>query len=144
MDIKDFSLKYSLDDLKDLLEFNNLDISILSIEPNELFQIAIKFGLVDLIEYLYVWNNVEYEFINLINGIQTNLNPYLKTFDLSQTIIYDGEANSGIKLDYLSKSDIQIQKSIQKLIELRKYSKMTSSNKKFYYKFNSKHLAKFI
>lgn len=143
INIDDFSLKYSLDDLMENLKYNNLDLSILSIDVNNLFQVAIKFGLIDLIEYLYVWHNVEYEFINLISNIHINLENYSKNFNITETIIYDNGANDGLKLNYLSKSDQLMQKSINKLVELRKYSKMKSSNKKFYYKFNPKHINKF-
>ena len=102
----------------------------------EIFKYAVTNGLVDLVEYIYVWHNIEYELDELTNQIQERIESI--TDNLYVTNVYDHSANSGLNLQYMNIDDINLQKSIKKLYSLRKYSIMKSKNKKFYYKFNIK------
>lgn len=124
-------------------QINKYDIDIINLDINEIFNLAIKYGIVDLIIYIYVNYNIEYELSNLLIEINNIIPENYNQINLEEKIIYDAGANNSLRLDYMNKEHIQLLKSIKILNSLRKYSKMRSSNKKFYYKFNQKYRYKF-
>lgn len=136
---------YSLKKLINDMEKKNIDFHKLNLlELNDLFILGIKNGLVDLVEYLYVFDGYEYELGELIEFTNVNISTNQYSNTLMNVIVYDQGANSGLKLQYLDKSNQQMQKSINKLIDLKKFSKYRSKKKKYYYKFNSKYINKII
>ncbi len=142
MDITSYSQYYSFDHLIEQLDKNKLNLdSLLKLNIKELFNLAIKHGLTDLVEYLYVCHNLEYE-VSELYEITTKIESDDSGIGVAN--VYAPGANSGLNLQYFSPHDINIQKSINKLTTLRKYSTMRSSNKKFYYKFNPKHKDKIL
>ncbi len=140
--INSYSNYYSLDDLNQQLGKYNIQLdSLVRLNIKEIFKTAVKYGIVDLVEYLYVFHNVEYEISELNEIIPLSRIDSVDT-GLGVTSIYAPGANAGLNLQYYSANDINVQKSINKLNGLRKYSNMRSSNKKFYYKFNPKYREK--
>jgi hypothetical protein len=138
-DINHFSNYYSVDELMEELKKNNIELEeLLKLDIKDIFDISIKKGILDLVEYLYVWYDVEYELCELLNITNININGDISESN-STTVLYDSGAKSGLKLEYFNKESYNVQKSIQKLTSLRKYSSMTTNNKKFYYKFKPKY-----
>ena len=148
-DIQKYSELYSEDELLDDLQKNNLNLEkIIELNLKELFDLSINNGLIDLLEYLYVIEGIGYELNDLIarsspNNISSQ-DQCSNSTTITNPIIYDYGASSGINLQYLNNSNIKIQKSINKLMSLKKYSTLVSKNKKFYYKFNPKYTSKVI
>lgn len=140
---------FSEEELFDDLDKNNLKIeNILELNLPDLFEFSLNNGLVNLVEYLYVIEGIGYELNTLLSKNKLNINSDEKnnlnnnTNLLKITEIYDAGAKSGLTLEYLDNKDNKIQKCIKKLVSLRKYSIMTSKDKKFYYKFNPKYIDK--
>ena len=142
MDINNYSNYYSYEDLVDELNNKNLDIDIFNkLNCNQLFDISIRNGIIDLTEYLYIHCNIEYELSEIMN---MNTKTYIKENEFNELNIPQYTSmggNNGIHLD-ISGCDKRINIIISKLIKLRKYSIMRSENKKFYYKFNKKYIDK--
>ncbi len=134
--VDEYSKHYDFEELNQKLKKNNT-LDVLDKDINIIFKHAIQFGLLDLIEYIYVWHNLEYELEEVTSKFTTNLS--LTDLDLKSVDIFDRGASNGMQLNYYSNKDIYLQKSINKLYSMRKYSKMRSANKKFYYKFNPKY-----
>ena len=94
-------------------------------------------------EYLYIHCGVEYELTEIID---MNTPSFIKSDNSREECIpvdISIGANVGINLD-ISGRDKRINIIVKQLINLRKYSKMRSKNKKFWYKFNKKYINKFI
>ncbi len=139
-DLEKYSLYYSLNELIIELGKNNLELEkIIQLNLKELFNLSVEYCLLDLIEYLYVFEGIEYELNDLIEKSNPNITSSSNASYVSEVVIYDYSAKEGININYLDKSNMKIQKSIKKIVGLKKYSKLTSKNKKFYYKFNPKY-----
>lgn len=111
---------------------------------NDLFDIAVKKGLVELVEYLYIWHNVEYDLDEVMDKIRTNISSSdNKDEDSSNSVVNHTSAKDTLKIEYFSKKSIRL-KSVNRLLELKKYSRMRYSNKKFFYKFNPKYRSNFL
>ncbi len=109
---------------------------------NDLFDIAVKKGLVELVEYLYIWHNIEYELDEIMDRIKPSIFSDNKEF--SNAVVNDISAKDSLKIEYFSKNESTRLKSIHRLLELKKYSNMRYSNKKFFYKFNPKYRSNFL
>lgn len=134
---------YSLKKLINDMNKKNIDLKLLDfLELNNLFILGVENGLVDLVEYLYIFKGCEYELGELLSLNSTLTTSYEETNTLLNVIVHDSGANSGLNLQYLDNHNKQIQKSISKLVNLRRYSKLRIQNKKYYYKFNVKHINK--
>lgn len=143
MDIIHYSQYYSYEELYEKISNINLTIDIFNkFNNNQLFDIAIKNGIIDLAEYLYIHCDIEYELSELLNISTVTFIKETKLNEESIPQYTSTGGNNGIKLD-ISGCDKRINIIISKLIKLRKYSTMRSNNKKFYYKFNKKYIDKF-
>lgn len=140
-DIADFASRYSLDELCDNLQQHDTTIDQLTHwTVEEAFQFAVQKGLVDVVEYLYVWHEVTYELIQTSMQI---LDPDQPPPPDQEVVVHDPSAPHGLKLNVLSKQDIWRERSMQKLYALRRYSSMKTYDKKFYYQFKTKYRYKF-
>jgi hypothetical protein len=143
MDIIHYSKYYSYEELNERINNINLTIDIFNkLNCNQLFDIAIKNGIIDLAEYLYINCDIEYELSELLNMNTKTFITETQINELSIPQYTSTGGNNGIKLD-ISGCDKRINIIISKLIKLRKYSIMRSYNKKFYYKFNKKYIDRF-
>lgn len=149
MNIEHYEKYYSYDALIDeifQLEQKKIDkymnlTNLFKIQP--LFDFAIENTLCDLAEYLYIFHNAVLS-VNKLNSDtvlsiseQSTTNP-----TISAPLQTQSGTNSGIKLEYFDKTNKKRTELIIRMNNLRKYSKMVSKNKDFYYTFNSKHLEK--
>ena len=116
-----YSNYYSYEDLVYKLNEININIDNLNFDDTELFQFSINYGLEDLAEFLYIHKEIIFE-----------LNPYIDLCNI-------------IKDDKYKLYDINIinqYKVYNRIINLKKYSKYYSKDKKFYYIFNKKNISK--
>lgn len=143
MDINHYSNFYSYNELINNLDKINIKMDFIKELNNEqLFNFAIKNAIGDLVEYLYIHCGVEYELTEIID---MNTPSFIKSENSSEERIpvdITIGANIGINLD-ISGRDKKINIIVKNLINMRKYSKMRSKNKKFWYKFNKKYINKF-
>lgn len=128
MDIDNYSTYYSFHNIEE--EYNTIKNKTIK----EIFAYAYKKGLVDLVEYLYIWHGIEYEY----DAMKTHDKIEGKCDDL-MSIVYDNGASHGLKYECFSKNETNVLKSIRTLYKLRKYSKMKTKNKKYYFTFNTKY-----
>ena len=107
--------------------------------PNkELFDIAIDNGLDDLAEYLYIYQGIEFCISKLFNNISFSISQTMT--DNSMVTIENTGNNDFINIDYMSGKELDRKKIIQRLMSLKKYSKIRHENKEFYYKFLPKYI----
>jgi hypothetical protein len=123
-DILEYIKKY---DLMDEFNFSCLD-------ANKLFEFSLKYGIYKLVKYLYQIKKVTYN-LNLVTE-------YNKTIESSNddsnrvSLISDNGANTGLRISIEDKFSPQRNKCLSYLYEMRKYSKMYSKNKQFFYTYN--------
>ena len=126
MDMDSFSKWYNID--------NNIKNKLSKLELMEAFNYAIKKGLIDVIEFIYVWHNIEYNLTEVLNSISLKIDSNDNILNIVTSNVLNDKANS---------DEMKLTKGLAKLAQLNKYSKMRYANKCFYYIFNSKYKSKF-
>lgn len=129
IDIQHYSQFYSLDKLYSRLKTFE---TFVNFTPQTLFEYAIKNGITDLAEYLYLFCGMEFELNELMN----------LSLQIQEQPIEGLEApiNSGLNITFWSQRENGIKNTIARLLNLRKYSTLRRDGKKFFYKFNPKNL----
>jgi len=139
IDIEHYSTYYSLDKLLEQIISKNLDTNHLqTLSHKELFDIAIDNGLDDLAEYLYIYQGIEFCLSKLFNNISFSISQTMT--DNSMVTIENTGNNDFINIDYMSGKELDRKRIIQRLMALKKYSKIRNENKEFYYKFLTKYI----
>jgi len=139
IDIEHYSSYYSLDKLLEQIISKNLDTNHLqTLSHKELFDIAIDNGLDDLAEYLYIYHGIEFSISKLFNNISFSISQPIT--DNSMVTIENTVNNDFINIDYMSGKELDRKRIIQRLMALKKYSKIRHENKEFYYKFLPKYI----
>lgn len=126
--LEDFSLYYSLEELENLKEEQKEKLKTCT-TTDDLFAYSVVYGLENLSEYLYVYCGISFDLNELIK----------KTGVSSDKLILNPEV-SQIAPNYLNQSDKNKLRVFNRLINLKKYSKLESKDRKFIYTFNQKYL----
>lgn len=110
----------------------------------KLFNFGVKYGIIEVVRFLYEKVNIEYDFNVIyefnsvldksINNPQNNL-----VSGIANTQIQTGSSNDKVSIEIWDKFTHNRKVCISYLVNMMKYSKQRSSNKKFYYKFNPKY-----
>ena len=138
-----YNTYYSLEDLYYNLGKSNLDIEqVQNLDNNELFKIAISNGIEELAEFLYIHCEIEFELLELMNMTIPIFIPSDNQEQFTNKIENIKNGNEGIRI-LIDGKDGRINKVVNHLIELKKYSTMRSKDKKFWYKFNKKYITNF-
>ena len=134
---------YSLEDLYSNLEKSNLDIiQFQNLDNSELFKIAVSNGIGDLAEFLYIHCEIEFELLELTNMTTPIFIAPTNPTELTNKIENVQYGNEGIRI-VIEGKESRINKVVNRLIELKKYSTMRTKDKKFWYKFNKKYIPNF-
>ncbi|MCJ7636416.1 MAG: hypothetical protein MUO21_02910 [Nitrososphaeraceae archaeon] len=130
-EIYDFMIENEL-----LVEFEKIKNS-----KNDLFEFGVKYGIIEIVRFLYEQINVEYDH-NVILGFDTTLNSSTETTNSMVTSqpITTGSSNNKLTIQVLDKFSKNRNICINYLIRMKRYSKQRCSNKKFYYRFNRKYI----
>ena len=111
-------------------------------DKQALFSFAVKHGIFEIVKFLYERINIEYN-INVILGF----NSILESGKIAGTNISSlsipigtGSSNDRVNIQVWDKFTKNRNICITYLINMIKYSKQRSSNKKFYYRFNPKYI----
>ena len=107
----------------------------------ELFNFAVKYGIVEIVKFLYERINIEYN-LEVITGFNSTLESGKNGSSVSSSNvpITTGSSNDTIHIQVWDKFSKNRNICINYLINMIKYSKQRSSNKKFYYRFNPKYV----
>ncbi|ARF10034.1 hypothetical protein Indivirus_9_11 [Indivirus ILV1] len=111
-------------------EFNNCE----NIE-SKLFFFSVKYGIIDIVKFLYEKLNIEYDYDILYRfNITLDSNEMISTkllIPLNSSSV-EGKMLNLIQSDKFSKNR---NLCISYLIDMKKYSRLSFKNKKFYYKY---------
>jgi hypothetical protein len=148
MDKDHYNIYYSYDEmLEDVYKLPKIEINKFVTYSNplcvqKLFDFAVDNNVVELAEYLYIFNsaimslNKLYGHDNIVNSLnEQSCGGNLVAGPLESS----SGGSSGIKLQYFDKKNKKRTDMINRLTNLRKYSKMKSKNKDFYYTFCKKY-----
>ena len=108
-------------------------------KPKKLFNFGIKYGIIEIVKYLYEHLNIEYDH-NIILGFDTQLksNIHQNTLINAQPIL-TGSSNDKLRIEVIDKFTKNRKICIKYLIDMKKYSKFRCSKCVFYYKFDVKY-----
>ena len=126
--IEDYVRYYSLEELENLKEEQRDKLRACS-SINELFVYSVIYGLEDLAEYMYKHCGVSFE-----------LNDLLIKSGVSSDKILVQEDTPQVVPNYLNQRDRNRLRVFNRLLSLRKYSKLYTKDKKFIYTYNQKYL----
>jgi hypothetical protein len=139
--IRHYASLYPMEDLMAELALQNIDPSIFEdTDVEKIFRLAIRNGLTDVVEYIYIWHGVEYCLDELLSRDKKLCSD---ASEPAVPVYHDAGASSELNLQFWNASDKKLKKSADTLIALRKYSEMRCRDKKFYYTFKSKYRYKF-
>lgn len=128
-------------EIKELLAKNNLteimELSLINNDTDTIFKIAIKYGLFDVIWFLYIDMNISYNLyilsdtVSSLNTDESALPPVVCETNSTN--------NTTLKLHFDDKYSNMRKYCIYILDYLNRYSKLEYSNKQFRYRFNNKY-----
>ena len=126
----------SYDYLDEFIKENDLTTEFNNIYPNttKLFEFAVKYGLCDLVVFLYEHKNVTYNMNTITNyckSIEGGANNSLDSNNIP--LVHSNGSKSGMTIMVEDKYSIGRNKCIKYLLDMKKRSKMHSMNKNFYY-----------
>jgi hypothetical protein len=109
-------------------------------KPTELFNFAVRYGIIEIVRYLYEQQNIEYDH-DLILGFNTTLKSDVSTNQstINQPVT-TGSSNDSLKLQIIDKFSRNRNICIKYLIDMKRYSSHRCNNKRFYYRFNPKYI----
>lgn len=104
---------------------------------DKLFEFAIKYGILEIVKYLYEDKNIIYN-MKIITSFDTKIT----TQDLApdSVPISNGNGNSGLNMQLWDKFSIKRNECIKYLFDMRKKSVLINNNGQFFYKLNTKYL----
>jgi hypothetical protein len=126
--LEDFSYYYSLDELERLKEEQKEKLRA-CITTSDLFVYSVLYGLENLAEYLYIYCDISFEINDLLTKTGVSSDKVILNQDVPQVVP-----------NYLNQTDKNKLRVFNRLLNLRKYSKLESKDKKFIYRFNKKYL----
>jgi hypothetical protein len=146
MDIDHYNKYYSYDEMtEDVFKLQDKEINKFVTYTNpfsaqKLFEFAIDNSVIELAEYLYIFDSVTMS-LNRLNGdtVLSVMEQSSAGNFISAPLQSKDGGNSGIKLQYFDKKNKKRAEMIFRLTKLKKYSKMESRNKDFYYTFCKKY-----
>lgn len=110
---------------------------------SDLFYFGIKYGIFEIVKFLYEKVGLEYDY-SMIQSFNTVIdsknNPVLFTAPINAVTLTTGSTNTKMNVEVQDKFSNYRNLCINYLIDMKKYSHVRSSNKKFYYKFNKKYV----
>ena len=112
-------------------EFNNVKGN-----NDDLFGFAVRYGIFDIVKFLYERANIEYDH-GLILGFDTTLKSTPSSDTSNMTT---GSSNDKVNVEVWDKFTRNRNICVNYLIRMKRYSKQRVSNKTFYYRFNSKYI----
>jgi hypothetical protein len=125
--------------ISNYIEENNLldEYNFIKNNTQELFYFSIKYGIFEIVKFLYEDVNIEYD-----NSILHQFSTVINSSDIpnrSNSIpITTGSTNTKLNVQVVDKFTRNRNKCIHYLIYMYRYSKLRRENKKFYYRFNKK------
>ncbi len=103
---------------------------------SQLFFFAIKYGILDIVKFLYEELNIEYDH-DILFGFDMTLDSSKMLSTALETGVESGSSgNTKLNLTTWDQFSRNRNICINYLIDMKKRSKMRSKNKRFYYKFN--------
>lgn len=140
-----YSYEKLINDISQLSETKINQFEKLSHELNYqgLFEFAIDNTLIDLAEYLYIFHQTTLS-LNKLNQIAlTKINEQQSnSVALEESIFTEFGGNSGLNLQYWDRHNDKLTLLKHRLLTLRKYSRMESHDKDFFYTFKLKYIEK--
>jgi len=134
-----FSSYYDINNLNKELSKQNLTIlDLKKYDKNELFYYALEKGLYDVVEHLYIDCNVSYNLTTVLSKAKPTIIKNSNVIDMTHVNETNG-INNGLKLKYIDNNNIKINRIIDRLNYLRKYSKSKIEGKDYIYTFNIKY-----
>lgn len=109
-------------------------------DDKKLFSFAMKYGILEIIRFLYENKNYTFDYNELVNyncciDNRTNVNN-----EIEQPVLTHLTGNDSLRFEHIDKFSHARMKCICHLLSLKYKSIMYSKNGKFYYKLNPKHL----
>lgn len=104
---------------------------------NDLFYFGIKYGILEIVRFLYEKIGVEYDhdfILGFDTVVKSNINMPTNAIPISTD-----STNTKMTIQIQDKFSEGRNKCINYLINMKKYSKNRYENKKFYYQFNKKY-----
>lgn len=133
-----FSSYYDINNLNKELSKQNLTIlDLKKYDKNELFYYALEKGLYDVVEHLYIDCNVSYNLTTVLSKAKPIIIKNSNVIDMTHVNETNG-INNCLKLKYID-NNIKINRIIDRLNYLRKYSKSKIEGKDYIYTFNIKY-----
>lgn len=126
--LENFSCYYPLDELEKLKEEQKEKLRACN-TTNDLFVYSVLYGLENLAEYLYIYCDISFEINDLLTKTGVSSDKVILNQDVPQVVP-----------NYLNQTDKNKLRVFNRLLNLRKYSKLESKDKKFIYTFNKKYL----
>lgn len=103
----------------------------------QLFEFSVKYGILEFVKFLYEHKNVTYNY-NIITRYCHVIES--SSSDANMIKVTASSGNEGMNIQLLDKYGFHRQSCLSYLIGMKKYSKLTTRNKNFYYTFNPKYL----
>ena len=104
----------------------------------KLFNFSVKYGIFDIVKFLYEKKNVEYDYDILLDygSIIKSATP-----GPTDTVAMTGSSNTSVNVQIWDKFSKNRNYCINYLVNMKKYSKSRRCHKKFYYRFNQKYIS---
>ncbi|AYV82147.1 MAG: hypothetical protein Homavirus11_3 [Homavirus sp.] len=109
---------------------------------NKLFKFGLRYGIFEIIEYLYVHKGVSYD-TSMFNEFYMNLSS-CDEVDPNKVAIEGSGIHTGLHISKMDKYTKNRNQCINYLLKLRKYSVYKYVNKKHIYTFNKKYISMVI
>ncbi len=138
--VDSFVMFYGVEKSNNLLTYmreNNIfdEFELCKEDTGKLFIFGIKYGLIDIVKFLYEELYIEYDH-DILFGFDVTLNSRdILPTSLEIGVEYNSNGNTRLNLTTWDKFTRNRNICINYLIDMKKYSKMRYKNKKFYYKF---------
>ncbi len=103
----------------------------------QLFEFSVNYGILEFVKFLYEYKNITYNY-NILTRYCINI--ISQEYNDNKISLTTSSGNIGLTSPLLDKYSSNRLSCIHYLINMKKYSKMTSKDKNFYYTFNPKYL----
>ncbi len=110
-------------------------------DPTKLFHFGVKYGIYEIVEFLYEAKNIEYNY-DIILKYRPHLNSSAQILNSGKIPISTGSNNTKVNLQLWDRFSKYRDICINYLIKMAKYSRVRNEKGKFFYKFNKKNLIK--